>query len=139
MHFSVIYSVDCPESENINRHAPPDLEPWDQTEGDDEYQYSYLEGDWERGSHRKWCAILDREQFDDFVSHCGLFAESTETMGSLGSPGFGFGWAPAISFDSADENAICNAYVTPVPHTKRETFTDQDWQRLRSAVVSVYG
>ena len=85
MQFSVIYSVDVPEDENISRFSPPDLDLWDETEGDEQYEYGYLEGRWENGSHRKWCAILDREQFDEFVQHCGLSAESTETMGSLGA------------------------------------------------------
>ena len=53
MKFSVIYSVDCPEFEDINRYSPPDLDLWDQTEGDKQYDYSYLEGRWESGSHRK--------------------------------------------------------------------------------------
>lgn len=34
-------------------------EHWDQTEDDDPYEYSYLEGRWERGSHRKWVAVLE--------------------------------------------------------------------------------
>lgn len=138
MQFSIIYSVDCPEDENIDRYAPPDLDLWDQTEGDESYEYSYLEGCWEHGSHRKWCAILDREQFDAFVDHCGLFAESTETMGSLGAPGFGFGWAPAISFTSHDSDAIQSAYVTPLPETKRESCDERDWDRVKAAVLSVY-
>ncbi len=139
MQFSVIYSVDCPEDEDITRYAPPDLESWDETEGDDQYEYSYLEGSWENGSHRKWCAILEREQFDEFVEHCGLFGESTETMGSLGAPGFGFGWAPAISFTSDDPDAIQSAYITPLPQVTRESCTERDWERVKAAVLSVYG
>ena len=138
MKFSVIYSVDVPEDEDIARYAPPDLELWDETEGDESYEYSYLEDRWENGSHRKWCAMLDRDQFDDFVDHCGLFAESTETMGSLGAPGFGFGWAPAISFNGDHEDCIANAYVTPLPETKRESCNERDWERVRGAVLSVY-
>lgn len=138
MQFSVIYSVDCPEDEGVSRYAPSDLDLWGQTEGDEQYEYSHLDGCWENGSHRKWCAILDREQFDEFIEHCGLFAESTETMGSLGAPGFGFGWAPAISFTSHDPDAIQSAYVTPLPETKRESFGERDWQRVREAVLSVY-
>lgn len=139
MLFSVIYSVDVPEDTNIENYVPPQAEElWDQTEGDESFEYDYLEGLWENGSHRKWCAILDREQFDDFVSSSGLYAERTETMGSIGAPGFGFGWAPAISFTSSDEDAIQSAYVTPIPETKREC-DDRDWERVRAAVLSVYG
>lgn len=138
MKFSVIYSVDCPEDENIDRYAPPDLDLWDETEGDDQYEYAYLEDRWETGSHRKWCAVLEREPFDRFVDHCNLFAERCETMGSLGAPGFGFGWAPAISFNGDHEDAICNAYVTPLPEVKRESCTERDWKRVKAAVLSVY-
>jgi len=139
MKFSIIYSVDCPEGENISRFSPPDLDLWEQTEGDDQYDYGYLEGRWENGSHRKWCAMLNREQFDEFVEHCGLTAESTETMGSIGAPGFGFGWAPAISFNGDHEDCIANAYVTPIPEVERESFDEEDWERVRGAMLSVYG
>lgn len=139
MQFSVIYSVDCPEGKDIARYAPPDPSLWDQTEGDEQYEYGYLEGCWENGTHRKWCAILDREQFEEFVEHCCLSAESTETMGSIGAPGFGFGWAPAISFLSRDSDAIHSAYVTPIPETKRESCDDEVWERVRGAMLSVYG
>ncbi len=138
MKFSIIYSADVPEVVDVMDHAPPDLDLWDQTEGDDNFEYEYLEGDWEHGHHRKWCAILDREQFDQFIDHCGLFAEDVETMGSLGAPGFGFGWAPAISFNGDDPDAIQNAYVTPLIEVKREGCDERDWDRVRGAVLSVY-
>lgn len=138
MQFSVIYSVDCPEDENIARYAPPNPDLWDQTEGDEQYEYSYLEDRWENGKHRKWCAILDREQFDEFVQRCGLIAESSETMGSIGSPCNPFGWAPAISFTSHDSDAIQSAYVTPIPEVERESFDERDWDRVKAAVLSVY-
>lgn len=128
MQFSVIYSVDVPSDVEILDFIPPEVEQlWDETEGDDQFEYDYLEGDWENGHHRKWTALLNREQFDEFIERCGLHAETTETMGSIGAPGFGFGWAPAISFTSHDSDAIQSAYVTPIPETKRESFGEQDW------------
>jgi hypothetical protein len=140
MQFSIIYSVDVPEDENIDLYAPPSVdELWDQTEDDEQYEYDYLEGCWTNGSHRKWAAILNREQFDEFIERCGLQAEDTETMGSLGAPGIGFGWAPAISFTSQDPDAIQNAYVTPLPEVEKDSFDQDDWERLKSAVVAVYG
>lgn len=139
MLFSVIYSVDCPGDEDLSRFAPPDLSLWDETEDDDQYEYGYLEGCWEDGHHRKWCALLNRDQFDAFIEHVGLSAEDVETMGSLGAPGFGFGWAPAISFSSDDPDAIQSAYVTPVPEVDHADLGEQDWERVRSAVLSVYG
>ena len=140
MKFSVIYSADVPEGVDVLDFAPPQVEQlWDETEGNEQYEYSYLEGEWENGSHRKWCTILDRQQFDEFIERCGLVAESTETMGSIGAPGFGFGWAPAISFRSDDSEAIQSAYVTPIPEVERESCNERDWERVRGAVLAVYG
>lgn len=130
MRFSVIYSVDVPADANVLDFAPPNLDLWDETEDDRQYDYDYLEGIWEGGHHRKWVAILNRQQFDEFVSHCGLFAERTETLGSLGAPGFDFGWSPAISFRSDSSDAIQSAYVTPV--------SKGEWKRVREAVLAIY-
>ena len=139
MLFSVIYSVDAPQGVSIKPYTPPRRSLWTRTEGDEQYEYGYLEGRWEKGKHRKWAALLTREQFDAFVEKLGLVAEDVQTMGSLGAPGFGFGWAPAISFDSDDEDAIVNAYVTPIPEIDKEAYDDRDWHRIREAVLSVYG
>jgi len=141
MLFSVIYSADCPRCESIAQFRPPHVRRlWDQTEGDDQYEYDYLEGDWEKGKHRKWCALLTKDQFTEFVETIGLVAEDVRTMGSIGAPGCGFGCAPAISFnDSGDVRAILNAYVTPIPETKKQDWTEQDWERVRTAVINIYG
>ena len=141
MLFSVIYSADCPRCESIAQFRPPHVRKlWDLTEGDDQYEFSYLEGDWERGKHRKWCALLTKDQFNQFVESLGLVAEDVRTMGSIGAPGFGFGCAPAISFnDSGDVRAVLNAYVTPIPETNKQDWTEQDWERVRTAVINVYG
>ncbi len=141
MLFSVIYSADCPRSESIVRFQPPQARTlWDRTEDDSGYEYSYLEGDWERGKHRKWCGLLTKKQFERFVNSTGLVADSTETMGSIGAPGFGFGWSPAISVrDDGQERAILSAYVTPIPETRKERFDEKDWQRVRRAVLNTFG
>lgn len=139
MLFSVIYSVDVPDGVSIKDYAPPQVSRlWSLTESG-ESEYAYLEGQWEKGKHRKWVAMLTRRQFDAFVDKLGLYAESTETMGSLGAPGFGFGWSPAISFSGDYEDAIVNAYVTPIPETSKAGGGERDWQRVRDAVLSVYG
>lgn len=89
MLFSVIYSADCPSTESIARFRPPHARRhWDRTEGDEQYSYTYLEGDWERGKHRKWAAMLTKDEFREFIKATGLVAEDVETMGSLGAPGF---------------------------------------------------
>jgi hypothetical protein len=139
MQFSVIYSVDTPADIDVLDYAPEQVDDlWDETEDDSQFEYSYLEGRWEGGHHRKWCALLTREQFDKFVDRCGLIAEDVQTMGSLGAPGFGVGWAPAISFRSDDPDAIQSAYVTPIPETSKEALDEHDWDRVRSAVIAVY-
>ncbi len=137
MQFAVIYSVDTPGNVNVLEYAPPQVEDlWQETEGDSGYEYGYLEGRWEEGHHRKWFALLNREQFDEFVDRCGLVAEDVRTMGSLG---IGPDIQPAISFNGEDEDAILNAYVTPLPQTRKQHWTEEDWERVRTAVINVYG
>jgi hypothetical protein len=116
MDFSIIYSVDCPRDISIRQFNPPQSQwrLWQLTEDDSGYEYSYLEGRWSKGKHRKLCAILNREQFQEFLTHTGLFAEDVQTMGSLGAPGCGFGLVPAFSFRNDDPDCIANAYVTPL-------------------------
>lgn len=139
MLFSIIYSADVPAEIDVLDYAPPQVNDlWDETEGDGQYEYGYLEGRWEEGHHRKWCAVLDRDQFSEFVERCGLLAEDVQTMGSIGAPGFGFGWAPAISFRSDDPDAIQSAYVTPLPEVRKESLDERDWERVRGAVLAVY-
>ena len=139
MLFSVIYSFDVPQGISIKPYTPPQRSLWSKTEGDEQYEYSYLEGRWEKGKHRKWAALLTRKQFDAFVEKLGLVAEDVQTMGSLGAPGFDFGWSPAISFNGDDEDAILNAYVTPIPEVEKDSYDERDWRRVREAVLSVYG
>jgi len=141
MLFSVIYSADCPRSESISRFRPPHARRlWDTTEDDRQYGYGYLEGDWEKGKHRKWAAMLTKDQFTEFVQSLGLVAEDVQTMGSLGAPGFGFGWSPAISFnDDGNNRAILNAYVTPIPEVRKKDGNENDWRRIRTAVLNMFG
>ena len=139
MKFSIIYSVDVPADTDVLQYSPPDLSLWDETEDDAQYEYGYLEGRWESGHHRKWAALLDRAQFDKFIEHCVLKAEDVQTMGSIGAVGFGIGLVPAISFTSDEPDAILSAYVTPIPGISRRSFDELDWERIRSAVLAVYG
>lgn len=139
MWFSVVYSVDVPAEGRTEDYAPPDVELWDQTEDDGQYEYSYLEGEWLGGHHRKWAAFLERQQFDDFIDHCQLRAEDVQTLGTIGAPGCGFGWAPAISFVRDHPAAILSAYVTPLPNVRRKELSSDDWDRVRGAVLAVYG
>ena len=116
MEMSVIYSIDCPREVSIAQFNPPPNQrrSWQLTEDDGQYEYGYLEGRWSTGKHRKWCAVLSREQFEEFLDHTGLVAEDVATMGSIGAPGCGYGWAPAFSFRNDDPDAIQSAYATPL-------------------------
>lgn len=150
MLFSVIYSFDVPRDVSVGQYNPPKSQRklWQMTEGDEQYEYGYLEGCWTKGKHRKHCALLTREQFDEFVSHTGLFAEDVQTMGSIGAPGLGFGCAPAISFRNDDPDAIQNAYVTPLPCAYKPDDLDREfkhikmdeerWEKVRRAVINTY-
>ena len=138
MKFAIIYTADVPGGESLGRYAPSG--DWDRTEDDDCFDYDYLGSVWETGHHGKWCGILSKSDFDKFVDdHC-LYAEDVETMGSLGAPGFGVGWSPAVSFiyETMYNDAIVGAYVTPifdVPGVR----DGRDWERIRAAVISQYG
>jgi hypothetical protein len=167
MHFSVIYSFDVRRNQSVVPWQPKAHRTrWNCTEGDEQFEFEYLGDNCKGGKHRKYCAILTRSQFDEFVSDMGLVMEDVETMGSLGAPGCGFGLAPAVSFHREwggheDEPIWCNAYVTPIPDFKprwerfdlpllgeegkamadehRERRSEQIWQRIRDAMLSVYG
>lgn len=144
MEFSVIYSIDVPAGTSVKEYLPPCRRAWQQTEGDEQYDYDYLEGAWAKGKHRKFCAMLTRKQFDRFVEKLDLHADSTQTMGSIGSPCNPLGWAPAINFNSRYGDAILSCYVIPVPSfspEKRggdESWQLRAWERIREAVLSVY-
>jgi hypothetical protein len=162
MLFSVIYSFDTPGDESVNQYYPQDWRKlWDLTECD-LAEYDYHLPLYERPKHRKIVALLTKDEFVSFVADCGLTASSCETMGSLGAPGFGFGWAPAISFEleyDGHMQGYANAYVTPIPftklkddrpapHYKREIvecvssafpLNEQHWARIRNFIVNRFG
>ena len=56
MQLSIIYSIDCPRETSIVQFNPPSTQRrlWQLTEDDGHYEYSYLEGRWSKGKHRKW-------------------------------------------------------------------------------------
>jgi len=118
MQFSVIYEVDCGMDTEVEQFLPLGWQkkdsPWEVTEKSDGEPSDWCGEIWDgKVHHRKLCAILDEEQFEKFVFDTGCYAEDVETMGSLGAPGYGYGWAPAISFRNDDPEAIQSAYVTP--------------------------
>lgn len=139
MQFSVIYSVDVPRSsgQSVASYAPPCRRAWQLTETDDDM------GSEPENKHRKWCAVLSREQFDKFVRKCGLRMSTVETMGMIGAPGFGFGWAPAHSFDGEDDEVYQNAYVCPIPEVDLQQDDPEKgqrrWGKIKAVMLRIYG
>ena len=137
MKYFVIYSIDCQGLDSIGQYQPPKYRTWDCTEGDDQYEYDDLEGEWEKGKHRKYVKELTSDDFRQFVDHCCLYAEDVETMGSL----TGMGLLPAICFNCDFETAILNAYVTPLPMNMGRTQEEAEliWDTVRKMIISKYG
>lgn len=124
---------------------PPQCGEWDQTEGDESWDYNYLAEEsepddpasspWYNGHHRKWCALLDKDEFLAFIDEWCLSFEA-DTMGALGGPtpdGYTLGWMPALAFGLSDTDCWVSAYVTPYPEPVRAReggFTERDWDRV---------
>jgi hypothetical protein len=144
MTFGVILSIDCVKKRDIESYMPSAelLEQMDKTEGDESFEYDYLEGPWEGGHHVKLVCLIDEKDFNCLVKEMGLYADDTETEGIIGAPWTpsGFGWAPAMNFDGEDFEAIINAYVTPFPaNKKRKELTEKEWEKTRKKVLKKYG
>lgn len=153
MLFSVIYSFECPADEPVSWYYPRNWRKlWDLTEC---HFSEYDEADGlpvtERMKHRKVTALLTKEQFLEFVDDCSLRSEDVETIGSLGAPGFGFGWSPAVAFYREDgySDGWADAYVTPIPLTILDENGDikpvvdafpldeRHWNRVRDLIVQI--
>lgn len=163
MLFSVIYEFDCAMDIPVKRHMPANRRLFQITEQSDgepsDWCGELFDG---KCKHRKLCALLTRKQFDKFVESTYLRPESCETGGSLGAPGLGFGLSPAIAFNGRDDEygGIQCAYVTPLPmvynledlerfprrprhpvrklRQVRRQFSEEDFQRIKKAILSVY-
>jgi hypothetical protein len=145
MKFYIIYSFDCKRNISVERFKPPFIRKWDLTEGDEQYEYDYLDGDYKNGKHRKYTAELNKEQFKQFVDDCCLYMEDVETMGSLTIE---YGHLPAFSFNGENEFAIWQkAYVTPFPEhvdpnkqlNYEKRYNDHNWDRLKRAMLKEFG
>lgn len=145
INYSIIYSFDMAgRDKTVRWYQPPKMRKlWTLTEGDSQYEYSYLGDEWERGKHRKYIGILNQEEFDEFIDATYLTMEDVQTMGSLGAPGFGFGWSPAISFRGDEYDAILSAYVTPFPIDQEppETAEEEEkiWDEIYDWMLEKYG
>jgi hypothetical protein len=136
MKFYVIYEFDVPHDLSVKSCNPPfRSRNFKLTECHDSEIFcpEYAGDRVKTGKHRKYAGILTRKQFDALVDDQELSMENVETLGSLTE----LGWLPAVSFTSYNGDCYQNAYVTPLPDTKRE-LTERDWNRIRAAMLSVY-
>ena len=136
LEFYIIYSFDIMKTESVMRYKPPFIKKWDCTEGDDQFDYDYLEGEWEQGKHRKYCAQLDKEHFEKFIYDCNLIMEDVNTMGSLTE----LGLMPAHSFNDGGDSyeAIINAYVTPIVITEGIELNEVLWESLKQEMLKKF-
>lgn len=139
--WGVIYSIDCYAEEHTA------LAPFLATSMKNHHLWRMTENEPDESEvfkHRKYCAVLTQQQFDEFVDEIGLYAENVQTMGALGMPGAGnwWGWSPAISFTSRDNfteyGALCNAYVCPFDPEWTEPQNEEKWEEVRRQVIDAY-
>lgn len=147
MKFKIVYDIDVPENEKIEYYLPVKqqsklftmVEDYSPDEYASKGDYSYLGKNWKRGAHKKLCATLDRDDFQIFLATVRLHSDPTETGGIISIDG----WSPAILFRNGNnENAICNAYVMPIPDKfeKKSGISDREetWNRVKTAIVKLY-
>jgi hypothetical protein len=152
--FGIIYTVDCSSTVGLRQFQPTSQSEWQITERESDGTYSEFLGD--RYRHRKYVAMLDRKQFQQFIDHLGLYASTVETMGSLGAPipngGISLGLVPAVSFGAYCDDYELNAYVTPyvVRHShgdpkegewlpvRAQGMQERDWERIRDAMLTLW-
>jgi hypothetical protein len=164
--YSVIYGCDVQRNVKLVAPTKDQIHLWQCTErngGPNGEQMGWGQsdewGNWKRGRHRKYCAILDQEQFDAFILHADLHASGVETCGSLGAPGLGFGVSPAIAFEKFEDDCFQQAYVTPFPDTPPpdleiepalpgfedvlldvvESEMQSLWEEIKTQIVTTYG
>ena len=148
MRFYIIYDFDtCGQWESVAYYQPRrsilrKLVLTERTDAFGESEYAYLSEDedpdsWWGGKHRKYCGMLTREEFEDFLDDTGLHFETENTGGSLTEMGF----MPAIAFNGYAHNAIQSAYVTPFPDVEDEPTNlvfARNYERICKAMESLY-
>lgn len=144
MRFSVIYEFDIPMGRSVSGLTPRtrSMRLMEREDGEPSDWCSDLWGG--KVKHRKWAGLLNKAQFLRFIDEAGLIAESTETMGSLGAPGCGYGIVPAVSFRGDEEDSIQSAYVTPLLEVEpkapmTEERSERAWRRVRAAMLRQFG
>lgn len=145
--FSVIYTVEREERRGF-RHDVPRGKDWHKTE-DNKEEIDHIKGQPPVYLYfKKYCALLSPKKFVKFCEDMGLTASTTKTMGSIGAPGFGISWSPAMLFDCEYESSSYKqAYVTPcvivheTPLFGEEPLPTDDglWDRIREDILERMG
>lgn len=123
---------------------------WQVTESEPDGTYDDIWG--KNYKHRKYTALLNKSEFQQFVDKSDLVASTVETMGSLGAPspdGMVLGIVPAVCFDYRSGDYELNAYVTPYvvrqrrgrqkgvyDSVRKAGCGERDWDRLRDAIIA---
>ena len=159
MKFGVIYSATVfgdplsPDRRDRNTTSIKELSPdllkhrktWSRTEAGKAAVAGDYPDELPVQSHGKWCALLTKPQFRDFVREFGFnYRSRCDTMGAIGMPGSpnGYECMPAWSFDSdAYRGCIVNVYVTPYPDVKVKagtSCTEKNIGRILSAMAELF-
>lgn len=124
---------------NAIEAAGMDAEPSEP--GDSEYAYLAEESDddqWSNLQDVMICGVMNRETFTSFVEDIGGWASDIGTLGTLGGP-LGLGIVPDIVIEIESQALISSVRVTPVPSNDTVEYTEERWERVRTAFLTVYG
>jgi hypothetical protein len=126
MKWSVIYSVDTRADNSLDEFIPTSDE-WEMTEGDESYEFVYMDDEYDGGKHGKYVGYLTNNQFKKFLSQILVPSFVENTMGMLGGlveDGIFLGLMPAWSLSPANyyvnEPFNQTAYVCPFPENDEE-------------------
>jgi hypothetical protein len=144
MLFSIIYEFDVPYTESVKPYQPSQLSLlFVPQETDAYYKYSHLGGIWKKGKHRKYAALLNRKQFEQFLNDTGLYYETDQTMRMMGvfvpDNQVDYGIMPAIAFRADHDYCIASCYVYPLPQVvNKNSFNERDWKRVIALIKNIY-
>lgn len=142
--FSVLITIDGPDGVAPGAYLPRRslrrALRGDWRRDSDDLEYAYVGEAWARGWSWQGAGVLTRSQTEALIDDCGLSADDTQTMGTLGGPLNPLGWAPDINFTSDDPETILSCRITPFFGDRRDDAADEEravrkWERLRNAVI----
>ena len=122
MEFHIVYGYEVKEGEVVKWTLPRESVLENLT-------YREFEG------CREYYGILQRKDFDDFMSDVNLKFRASKYACIVGTVELGL--IPAIAFEVGDESPLVRCYVTP--HVEGLADTEAQWNRLEAAIISKYG